>query len=82
MPGAQETHPIFFDDAFDAQPSGRCAALKAHYLWEAPRSTADSVRASLLRERCLWKGERVVEDRPRAADWLVVFRVMWRLIDD
>lgn len=52
------------------------------FYWEAPRSTAENVRASLLRELYLWKGERVVEDRPRAADWLEVFRVVRRLIGD
>jgi AAA+ ATPase superfamily predicted ATPase len=52
------------------------------FYWESPRSTAENVRASLLRELYLWKGERVVEDRPRAADWLEVFRVMRRLIGD
>jgi AAA+ ATPase superfamily predicted ATPase len=50
------------------------------FYWESPRSTAENVRASLLRELYLWKGERVVEDRPRAADWLEVFRIMRRLI--
>lgn len=52
------------------------------FYWESPRSTAENVRASLLRELYLWKGERVVEDRPRAADWLEVFRAMRRLIGD
>jgi len=52
------------------------------FYWEAPRSTAENVRASLVRELYLWNGERVVEDRPRAADWLEVFRVMRRLVGD
>ena len=52
------------------------------FYWESPRSTAENVRASLLRELFLWKGERIVEDRPRAADWLEVFRTMRRLIGD
>jgi hypothetical protein len=82
MPGAQETHLSLFNDTLNAQPPGRFAALKAHYLWEAPRSTAKNVRASLLRELYLRKGERVVEDRPRVADGLEVFRVMRRLIGD
>lgn len=52
------------------------------FYWESPRSTADNVRASLLHELYLWKGERVVETRPRADDWLDVFRAMRRLIGD
>ncbi len=52
------------------------------FYWESPRSTADNVRASLLHELYLWSGERIVESRPRADDWLDVFRVMRRLIGD
>src|SRR5713101_7105899 len=52
------------------------------FYWESPRSTAENVRASLLRELFLWKGERIVEDRPRAADWLEVFRTLRRLMGD
>ena len=52
------------------------------FYWESPRSTAENVRASLLRELYLWSGERVVETRPRAEDWLDVFRTMRRLIGD
>src|SRR3972149_12268886 len=50
------------------------------FYWESPRSTADNVRASLLHELYLWSGEQVVESRPRADDWLDVFRIMRRII--
>ncbi len=50
------------------------------FYWESPRSTAENVRASLLSELHVWSGERVVESRPRADDWLDVFRIMRRLI--
>ena len=52
------------------------------FYWESPRSTADNVRASLLHELYLWSGEQVVESRPRADDWLDVFRIMRRIIGD
>jgi len=52
------------------------------FYWEAPRSTADNLRASLLHELYLWSGEQVVETRPHSDDWLDVFRVMRRLMGD
>ena len=50
--------------------------------WEAPRLTAENVRASLARELLTWAGEptAVVNDRTVASDWVSVFRLMRRLL--
>lgn len=52
------------------------------FYWESPRSTAENVRASLLRELYLWAGTPTVEARPGADDWLDVFRAIRRLLGD
>lgn len=52
------------------------------FYWESPRSTADNVRSSLVREFSRWNTSISGATAPRYDDWLDVFRAMRQSIGD